>query len=75
MQPTGLYQRAWELARHFDRPAAYDAHYLALAEMEGCPLWTADGRLFNAVRHELDWVNWLGDYQANITKSGLAQRF
>ena len=29
---TRLRQRAWELARHFDLPAAYDAHYLALAE-------------------------------------------
>ena len=25
---TKLRQRAWELARHFDLPAAYDAHYL-----------------------------------------------
>ncbi len=62
MAPTGLHRRAWELARHFDRPAAYDAHYLALAEMAGCPFWTADERLFNAVREELNWVHWLGDY-------------
>ncbi len=62
MQPPGLHRRAWELARHFGRPAAYDAHYLALAEMKGCPLWTADKRLFNAVRAELDWVHWLGNY-------------
>lgn len=24
MAPAGLHQRAWELARHFNRPAAYD---------------------------------------------------
>jgi predicted nucleic acid-binding protein len=65
MQPAGLHQRAWELARHFNRPAAYDAHYLALAEMVGCPFWTADQRLFNLVCDELDWVNWLGDYNAS----------
>ena len=59
----GLHQRAWELARHFNRPTAYDAHYLALAELLQCPFWTADERLFNAVRHELGWVRWLGNYQ------------
>lgn len=63
LKPVGLHQRAWELARHFDLPAAYDVHYLALAEMAGCPFWTADECLFNRVRHELDWVHWLGDYQ------------
>jgi predicted nucleic acid-binding protein len=63
LAPAGLHQRAWELAQRFDRPAAYDAHYLALAEMAGCPFWTADERLFNAVREELDWVHWLGGYQ------------
>jgi predicted nucleic acid-binding protein len=70
MEPTGLHQRAWELARHFNRPAAYDAHYLALAEMAGCPFWTADERLFNVVRDELDWVHWLGDYGATVPLAG-----
>jgi predicted nucleic acid-binding protein len=59
MRPVGLHQRAWELACHFNLPAAYDAHYLALAEMASCPFWTADDRLFNAVRDELDWVHLL----------------
>jgi predicted nucleic acid-binding protein len=63
MQPVGLHQHAWQLARRFDRPAAYDAHYLALAEIADCPFWTADQRLFNVVRNEFDWVHWLGDYQ------------
>ena len=62
VSPVGLHQRAWELARHFNRPAAYDAHYLALAEMADCPFWTADKRLFNVVRNELEWVHWLGNY-------------
>lgn len=62
-RPTGLHQRASELACRFNRPAAYDAHYLALAEMAGCPFWTSDERLFNAVRSELPWVNWLGNYR------------
>jgi predicted nucleic acid-binding protein len=59
----GLHRRAWELARRFDRPAAYDAHYLAVAELAGCTFWTADERLFNAVRAEFNWVHWLGNYQ------------
>jgi predicted nucleic acid-binding protein len=65
MRPIGLHQRASELARYLNRPVAYDAHYLALADMADCPFWTADERLFNTVRDELDWVRWLGDYQAD----------
>lgn len=62
-RPAALHQRASELARHFNRLAAYDAHYLALAEMAGCPFWTSDERLYNAVRSELSWVYWLGNYR------------
>ena len=65
LRPAGLHQRAWELARYFGLPAAYDAHYLALAEMADCPFWTADERLFSAVCEELNWVHWLGNYQAD----------
>jgi hypothetical protein len=34
----------------FSLPATYDAHYLALAERENCEFWTADTRLFNAIK-------------------------
>ncbi|MBM4457262.1 MAG: type II toxin-antitoxin system VapC family toxin [Chloroflexi bacterium] len=51
------------MARRLNHPAAYDAHYLALAEMYTCPFWTADERLFNAVHEALNWVHWLGDYR------------
>jgi predicted nucleic acid-binding protein len=64
LRPAGLHRRAWELARYFDLPASYDAHYLALAEMANCPFWTADKRLVNTVREKLDWVHWLGESQA-----------
>lgn len=57
-----LGQRAIELAHQFGLPAAYDAHYLALAEREGCDYWTADQRLWNTVKATLPWVRWLGTY-------------
>ncbi len=63
IRPDGLHRRAWELARRFNRPTAYDMHYLALADMNRCPFWTADQRLFNAVRTEVTWIHWLGDFQ------------
>ena len=56
LYPEGLHERAWEMANRFHRPQAYDSHYLALAEMLGCELWTADERLYNAVKEELPWV-------------------
>ena len=58
-----IHKRAWQLATEFNRPTAYDAHYLALAEHAGCPFWTADRRLFNAVSQKLSWVRWLGDFK------------
>lgn len=63
LYPDDLHQRAWALARQFSRPQAYDSHYLALAEILGVELWTADARLYNAVKHDLSWVKWLGDYE------------
>jgi predicted nucleic acid-binding protein len=61
LYPDGLHQRAWELARRFNRPQAYDSHYLALAEMLGLELWTADERLYNVVKDTFPWVKQLGD--------------
>jgi len=58
-----LFLRAFDLAASFNRPAAYDAHYLALAEMMESEFWTADERLYNAVRDDFPRIHWLGDYQ------------
>lgn len=41
---------------------AYDAAYLALAEAEKCDLWTGDRGFYQAVKGELAWVKWIGDY-------------
>ena len=57
LHPPAIRQAAWELARRFNRPTAYDSFYLALAQLEGCPFWTGDGRLYNAVKNELEWVH------------------
>jgi predicted nucleic acid-binding protein len=59
-----MHEQAWQLAGRFNRPAAYDAHYLALAEHLGCEFWTADKRLYNAVSNDLSWVRWLGDFSS-----------
>ena len=60
IDPENVHKKAWELANRFNRPTAYDSHYLALAEHMNCPFWTADERLFNVVHDNLDWVCWLG---------------
>ncbi len=56
-----LQRRALELAALYNRPKAYDAQYLAVAELVGCELWTLDRRLVNAVAGELPWVRWIGE--------------
>ena len=43
-----LMKTAWDIARRFDR-SFYDGLYVALARHEGCPLVTADRRLYNAL--------------------------
>jgi predicted nucleic acid-binding protein len=55
--------QAIKIAHQFHLPASYDAHYLALAEHEGCEYWTDDTRLWNSVKRILNWVRWLGDYR------------
>lgn len=55
-EDDGLHERALDLAGRFGLAAAYDAHYVALAEQLGVELWTADRRLARAVQEELSWV-------------------
>ncbi len=55
--------RAMDLAHRFGLNAAYDTHYLALAEQEKCEYWTADSRFCNAVKDKFPWVHQLSEYQ------------
>jgi predicted nucleic acid-binding protein len=55
--------RAWELAQEFAQQRTYDMTYLAYAEQNDCPFWTADERLYNSVRHKISWIHWLGELQ------------
>jgi len=59
--PQELHTKAWEIAKALNQRKAYDAHYLALAEIEGCELWTADRRLYNAVGGRMTWLKLVGE--------------
>lgn len=67
-QPVRIYlddtllRRAYDLATQYNLPATYDAQYLAVAERLECELWTADERLYNALRPSINTVKWLGQY-------------
>ncbi len=58
----GLHLRALELATATAQSAAYDAHYLALAEALNCELWTADRRFTRSVQQVSENVHWIGEY-------------
>jgi predicted nucleic acid-binding protein len=62
VSPRGLTERALEIADAHGLPATYDAHYVALAEMIGCDLWTDDQRLLRNLAGNLPYVKWIGDY-------------
>jgi predicted nucleic acid-binding protein len=56
-----LHHRAKVLAKVYNLPAAYDAHYLALSEQMDIDLWTADARLVKALQpFGIQWVKLAG---------------
>ncbi len=63
VEPPDLYDRALSLAEAHALPAAYAAHYLALAERYACPLWTDDQRLLRLVGGRLAYLSPIADYQ------------
>ncbi len=61
-EEPGLHSRAMELSHQLRRPTTYDCHYLALAEIHNCELWTGDERFYNSVKQKMHHVRWIGSY-------------
>lgn len=66
-----LHRRALELANQLKQGAAYDAHYLALAESLGCELWTADRRFYRAVGPGIDNLRWIAESSTDPSRSSV----
>ena len=54
-----IHVRAIEIASELGQRAAYDAHYLALAEELDCEMWTADARFYRAARSSSERIRLL----------------
>lgn len=63
-EPPRIHSRALELAEQLQQGAAYDAHYLALAETLDCELWTADERFYRAANTFFTKVKCLGEFRS-----------
>jgi predicted nucleic acid-binding protein len=61
LEEAGLHTLAIEISLQLGQPATYDAHYLALALMVGCPLWTGDRRFYSSARKSFPQVHWVGE--------------
>ena len=61
-EPLPAPQESYALARRYQR-SVYDSWYVHLAEKTGCEFWTADLKLYNALKDTIPWVRWLADYQ------------
>lgn len=58
---TEFVESTFKLAQFYKR-SAYDCAYLSLAERKGCLMYTADRRLFNALKDKVKFIKWVGDY-------------
>ena len=56
-----FYPKVIEYCSQFNS-SAYDSSCLALADEERVPFITADRGLYTAVKKDLKWVEWLGDF-------------
>ena len=63
-EPSGIHGRALELASELGQGAAYDCHYLALAEALDCELWTADERFHRAASAAFPFVHALSEVES-----------
>lgn len=60
IETPSLHVRALAIASELNQQAAYDSHYLALAEELDCELWTADARFYRAAAPAVDRIRLLG---------------
>ena len=60
--PPELHRMALEVANQVGQGASYDSHYLALAEIFECELWTAERRFYRAVNPITNRVRLLSDW-------------
>ena len=60
-EPPGLHSRALQLAVVLNQSAVYDSHYLALAEIMNCEMWTADERFYRAAVARFPRVRWIAE--------------
>jgi predicted nucleic acid-binding protein len=68
--PPDLYPRALHFARASGQRATYGCVYVALAEILGVELWSADERLVRSTSPVAPWVRWIGDYPLPTSSSG-----
>ncbi len=57
LHPIPNARTAYVLSEKYGR-GLYDCFYLDLAERQGCEFWTADRKLYNAIKERLPWVRW-----------------
>jgi predicted nucleic acid-binding protein len=59
-EPSVLYDRALALAGSLGEDSVHSSLYLALAELWGCEMWTADRRFAKTSRQRSMSVRWVG---------------
>ena len=62
LAPAGLDRAAFAFARAHRLRSVHTAYYLALSQMLGTQLWTADRALFKIASSVAPWVCWIGDF-------------
>ncbi len=61
LDPPELPLRAFDLAARLNRSTTCDMFYVALTDIMGGEFWTADERLYNAIREAFPVIRWLGE--------------
>ena len=59
-----IHRRALELASELGQGAVYDSHYLALAEILDCEMWTADERFYRSASPMVSRLRLLNEFVA-----------